>query len=261
VTVGSGQDGSGAANGRPPRRVWVEQVMGMPISIHVRGTERVAIADVETAVAQAFAHLRRVDHVFSTWRDDSDLMRLRRGELAEADAHPWVEEVRALCREAEERTGGLFRATLPAPGGGPDLWDPTGLVKGWAVEGAARHLALVPHVSFCVNAGGDIVAGTGREPGELQAWRIGIEDPRDRSRIAATVDLTVGAVATSGSVARGAHIVDPRIGTPVDRAGSATVTGPALLWADVWATAVFVDPEQGRAALEAADPAYRCLVL
>ena len=262
LTVGSGQDsGGGAANGRPPRRVWVEQVMGMPISIHIRGTERGPGADVETAVAQAFAHLRRVDRVFSAWRDDSDLMRMRRGELSGADAHPWVAEVRALCEEAEQRTGGLFRATLPAPDGGGDVWDPTGLVKGWAVEGAARHLALVPRISFCVNAGGDIVAGAGRDAGDLPAWRVGIEDPRDRSLVAATVELTVGAVATSGSAARGAHIVDPRTRTPVDRAGSATVTGPSLLWADVWATALFVDPEQGRAALEGADPAYRCLIL
>jgi len=262
VARDAGQDPvDGATAGRPPRRVWVEQVMGLPISIHVRGTERAPVNEVETAVAQAFSHLRRVDSVFSAWRDDSDLMRLRRGELAEPDAHPWVGEVRALCREAEHRTGGLFSAMLPAPDGGPDVWDPTGLVKGWAVEGAARHLALVPHLSFCVNAGGDIVAGAGRDAGELQAWRIGIEDPRDRSLVAATVELTVGAVATSGSAARGAHIVDPRAGTPVDRAGSATVTGPSLLWADVWATALFVDPERGRAALEAADPAYRCLVL
>lgn len=262
VTTGSEQDGAGGAGpGRPLRRVWVEQVMGLPISIHIRGTERAPASEVETAVTQAFSHLRRVDTVFSAWRDDSDLMRLRRGELAEADAHPWVDEVRTLCREAEQRTRGLFSAMLPVPDGGAEVWDPTGLVKGWAVEGAARHLALVPHISFCVNAGGDIVAGAGRDAGDLQAWRIGIEDPRDRSLVAATVELTVGAVATSGSAARGAHIVDPRSGAPVDRPGSATVTGPSLLWADVWATALFVDPEQGRSALEAADPAYRCLVL
>jgi thiamine biosynthesis lipoprotein len=33
------------------------------------------------------------------------------------------------------------------------------------------------------------------------------------------------------------------------------------MWADVWATALYVDPAQGQAALSAADPAYRCLVL
>ena len=70
-----------------------------------------------------------------------------------------------------------------------------------------------------------------------------------------------GDAATSGNAARGAHIADPRSGRPVRRDGSATVWGPSLVWADVWATALFVDPALGRAALEGADPAYRCLLL
>jgi thiamine biosynthesis lipoprotein len=75
------------------------------------------------------------------------------------------------------------------------------------------------------------------------------------------VPLTDGGLATSGNAARGAHILDPRDAQPVVREGSATVWGPTLLWADVWATALFVDPDAGRAAMEAHDPAYRCLVL
>jgi thiamine biosynthesis lipoprotein len=234
------------------RRAFVEQVMGMPVSIHVRG----AVDDgVEVAVAQAFGVLRRVDAVFSTWREDSDLLRVRRGELREVDAHHWLAEVTALCDEAERRTRGLFSSL--ATGTQPD---PTGLVKGWAVEQAARHLQHVPGISFCVNAGGDLLAdaGVGAAP---SVWRVGVEDPRDRRGVAATVELSRGGLATSGSAARGAHIADPRSGRRVRRDGSATVWGPSLLWADVWATALFVDPVQGRVALEGADPAYRCLVL
>ena len=248
---------SGLTTVSPTRRVWVEQIMGMPISIHLRGD---VDESSETVVAQAFSHLRRVDEVLSAWRGDSDLLRVRRGELAEREAHPWLADVRELCAEAEHRTGGLFSAALPGPDGRP-VFDPTGLVKGWGVEGAARHLELSARTTFCINAGGDIVAGRGRRAGDPRPWRIGIEDPRDRARIAATVDLTVGAVATSGTAARGAHITDPRTGQPVARAGSATVTGPSLLWADIWATALFVDPRAGAAALEACDPAYRFLVL
>ena len=235
------------------RRAFVEQVMGMPVSIHLRGA--VDHDGVETAVAQAFGVLRRVDAVFSTWREDSDLMRVRRGELGEVDAHPWLAEVAALCDEAERRTHGLFSSL--ATGTEPD---PTGLVKGWAVEQAARHLQHVHGISFCVNAGGDLLAGAaaGAAP---SVWRVGVEDPRDRLRVAATVELSRGGLATSGNAARGAHIADPRSGRRVRRDGSATVWGPSLLWADAWATALFVDPARGQAALEDADPAYRCLVL
>jgi thiamine biosynthesis lipoprotein len=74
-------------------------------------------------------------------------------------------------------------------------------------------------------------------------WRVGVEDPLDRQRIASTLTLTRGAVATSGTAARGAHLYDPATGELVGRPGSVTVTGPTLLWADIWATALFVGSE------------------
>jgi len=246
-----------------PRRAFVEQLMGLPVSVHVRGGagsaesgEAVASREVGQAVRQVWSTLRLVDALFSTWRDDSELMRLRRGELVGADAHPWHEEVARLCAEAQHRTGGLFTAAYPGSGG----YDPTGLVKGWAVEKAAAHLAHVPGISWCVSAGGDIVAGAGR--GERPtAWRVGIEDPRRSGTVAASLDLATGGLATSGTAARGRHIGDPRTGDAVDRDGSVTVWGPSLVWADVWATALFVDPVAGRAAMAAHDPAYRSFVL
>lgn len=240
-----------------PRRAFVEQVMGMPVSIHLRGDARGGLdgPGAATAVEQAFAVLRRVDSVFSTWREDSELVRLRRGDLSPAQAHPWLAEVEQLCAEAQRRTTGLFSASWTAAG-----YDPTGLVKGWAVERAAMHLRHVPGISWCVNAGGDLLAGAGHAASPT-TWRIGIEDPRKPGGIAATVPLLSGGLATSGAAARGAHVVDPRSGAAIARAGSATVWGPSLLWADVWATALFVDPLVGERALEGADPAYRSLLL
>ena len=236
-----------------PRRAFVEQVMGLPVSLHVRG--RVDQPEVATAVEQVWGVLRRADAVFSTWRQDSELMRLRRGDLSAAQAHPWLAEVEQLCVAAERRTGGLFSASFDGA-----HHDPTGLVKGWAVERAALHLRHVPGISWCVNAGGDLLAGAGREAAP-STWNVGIEDPRTPGAVAATVALRAGGLATSGAAARGAHVVDPRSGSPIDRAGSATVWGPTLLWADVWATALFVDPAAGNHALAGADPAYRSLVL
>jgi len=247
-SVPSGATGEGA-----PRRAFVEQVMGLPVSVHVRG--EVDRPEVETAVAQVWGVLHRVDAVFSTWRTDSDLLRLRRGELSVAEAHPWLAEVEQLCVAAEDRTAGLFSAGFD----GADH-DPTGLVKGWAVERAALHLRHVPGISWCVNAGGDLLAGAGRGTAP-SSWLVGVEDPRAPGSVAATIPLRSGGLATSGAAARGAHVVDPRTGRPVARDGSATVWGPTLLWADVWATALFVDPVAGRAALRGADPAYRSLVL
>lgn len=245
-TAQPGSDGA-------PRRAFVEQAMGLPVSVHVRGD--VDRPEVGTAVDQVWGVLHRADAVFSTWRPDSELMRLRRGDLCAAQVHPWLAEVEQLCVDAERRTGGLFSASFDGA-----HHDPTGLVKGWAVERAALHLRHVPGISWCVNAGGDLLAGAGRQAA-ASTWTIGVEDPRVPGSVAATIPLRVGGLATSGAAARGAHVVDPRTATPIGRDGSATVWGPTLLWADVWATALFVDPDEGAVTLEGADPAYRSLVL
>ena len=76
-------------------------------------------------------------------------------------------------------------------------------------------------------------------------WSIAIEDPRDRSRLLRTLRLRTGAVATSGTAARGRHITDPATGTQAAGLLSATVIGPELTWADVYATAAFVKGPTG----------------
>lgn len=229
------------------KRVWVEQIMGLPISLHVRAldSDRPELAE---AVAALFATLRRFDDVFSTYRADSDLMRVRRGALPAQDAHPWLAHARRLTDEAVSATGGLFHPDLVGPDGSRG-WDPTGLVKGWAVSRAVAALQDVDSISFCCNAGGDVLCGLGRRSEHLRApWRVGLQDPADDRRIATVVEVENGAVATSGNSARGAHIVDPRTGDLVDKGGSVTVLGPDLMWADIWATACFIDPDSLRAA-------------
>ena len=238
------------------RRAHVRQIMGMPISIHVRAHDPDR-PEVVGAVERAFAHLQRVDRVLSTWRADSDLLRLQHGEIDEPD--DWVAEVTDLCLEAEERTDGLFAAWRALPLGRA-VFDPTGLVKGGGVEGAAAHLELAPKITWSIGAGGDIVCGTGRGMRDQDpVWRIGIEDARQAGRIVDVVPLSRGAIATSGSAARGAHIRDPRTGRALDHPGSVSVTGPRLLWADVWATAAYVDPTRAARLIQERDPAYRLI--
>jgi thiamine biosynthesis lipoprotein len=217
--------------------------MGMPISIHIRGND-VESPVVARAVEEAFDLLSEADRLFSTYTDDSEVSRIRRGELDPAGADPLVRQVASACHHACELTKGAFTDQLPDDDGVLGF-DPTGLVKGWAADRAARRLADLPKASFCLNAGGDVVVGgaVGETEGEMgKAWRVGIEDPRDRSRIAEVVEIRSGGVATSGTAARGAHLYDPATGGYVDHKGSVTVVGPSLMWADVWATALFVGP-------------------
>jgi thiamine biosynthesis lipoprotein len=221
------------------RLVHVEQVMGMPVSIHVRGPQARVDPAVRAAVDLVVADLHEVDATFSTYKADSAVSRVRRRELTLDKAPDAVREVAALCRQAADRCDGWFAGWLPDGPRGRRLFEPTGLVKGWAVEAACRRLAgALPGHDVLVDAGGDVALQCNRT--DTPDWTVGIEDPRDRSRLLATLPLRSGGVATSGSAARGAHVIDPRTGEP-GGAGllSVTVAGPSLTWADVYATAAF----------------------
>ncbi|NMO57264.1 FAD:protein FMN transferase [Actinoplanes sp. TBRC 11911] len=208
----------------------MQQIMGLPISVHIRS--RHLAPTIDDCVTALFADLRRIDRVCSPYRDDSDLARWARGE---AVTDPLLNDVVRLCDEAHERTEGWFDPRgLPDPRDGHPRYDPSGLVKGWAVERAARHLADLAGHGWCVNAGGDILVYA---PDDQPPWRIGIENPLDPTRVMQVVDLRSGAVATSGSTHRGSHIIDPHTRLPAVACRSVTVTGPSLLWADVYATA------------------------
>lgn len=248
---------TGSADGRTDswgRRAFTEQVMGLPISLHVRAADPYR-GDVTAAARRVMADLREADRVLSTWTEDSDLMRLRSGRLRIGQAHDFVAEVVDLALLAEERTDGLFTAFRRV--GSHYRCDPTGLVKGWAVGNVAGWLTGLGELSFCLGAGGDLIAGVGRgvAADDAPVWRIGIEDPADRSQILGVVPLRIGAVATSGTAARGAHLWD-RDGHPITGLVSQSVIGPELMWADIWATAACVDPDRVRELLPDRDPAY-----
>ena len=214
----------------PVRRV--EHVMGMPISLALRGRGAHEAAG-EDAWQAALAELRWVDAVFSTWRAGSQVSRLARGELAVEDCDPEVAEVLALGEAAGASSGGAFDIWLPGPDGVRRL-DPSGVVKGWAVDRAVAPLLALADTDVCLSAGGDMVCHVADPDGE--AWTIGIEDPSRPSRLIASVPVHRGAVATSGSAHRGDHVVDARTGRPADTLASVTVVGADLTSVDVDAT-------------------------
>ena len=217
--------------------VHVEHVMGTTVSFDVRTTPD----DVDHArrvIAAAVHILHTADAVFSTYRPDSDISRLNRGELRLAACHPDVARVLDLCAWFEAKTDGYFTARYDGS------IDPTGLVKGWAVDRAAQHIADAGYQHVLVNGGGDIAAVGGRAPG--LPWRVGIAHPFRSDVLLATVELFTGGVATSGTTCRGAHVINPRTGSPATEWASITVSGPDLVSADVYATAALA---RGRSAL------------
>ena len=189
--------------------------------------------------------LHWVDATFSPYRDDSDVSRFGRGSIPLAECAPELAEVLAACADVSARSGGYFTTR---PGG---RFDPSGYVKGWAIERAAAMLTAAGSAEHSVNGGGDIQCVGDRGPG--QPWRVGIADPLRPGSLALVVTGQDFAVATSGVAERGAHIVNPHTGQPATGLASLTVVGARLAAADAYATAAFAMGPAARDWVESLD--------
>lgn len=239
----------------------LEDVMGTIVVIDVYAAAGSAAVDsaagqpggeISAQLAEAVATLHRADSLFSTWRPDSPVSRLRRGEITSAQAPAEVAEILDRCAVARDLSGGWFDPWA-VPGG----FDPSGYVKGWAAQNALAAFRASGICGALVNAAGDIASSGGL--GDRRPFRIGIADPSSPLRLAEIVELT-GAIATSGTYERGEHLIDPHSGRPAARAASASVTGPDLGLADALATALAVAGEPALALIDKLD-GYEALVI
>ena len=218
----------------------VEDVMGMPWMFDICDAA-VQRESLQTVVAW----LHWVDATFSTYRADSEISRLNRGDLTRDQLHPDVTNVLDRCEQLRRETDGYFDIAAPyrlrsAPAGGnggPGSIEPSGLVKGWAIAGAAQQLRAAGASNFSVNAGGDALL-SGHPDGD-QRWRVGIQHPRSNTDIALVLGLRDAALATSGGYVRGEHIVDPHGAAAPTGLLSVTIVGPDISTADAYATAAF----------------------
>jgi FAD:protein FMN transferase len=213
-----------------------EPVMGTVVSFDVPVAAR-----HDGSLDAAVQWLHWVDRVFSPFRPDSDVSRLADGEVTVDGCAPEVAEVIEACAFVRELSGGYFTAS---PWG---RFDPSGYVKGWAIERAAGILSAAGSASHLVNGGGDVQcvgdrassSGVASSPGPAPPWRVGIADPLRRGRLALVIEARDCGVATSGTAERGAHIVNPRTGRAAAGLASVTMIGPSLALADACATAAF----------------------
>jgi FAD:protein FMN transferase len=201
-------------------------IMGMPITVEVTD-QNAAQRDLD----DVFAYFAYVDDTFSTYKETSEISRLNRGELTEDECSQDVRTILALAEQTRRETDGYFDIRRDG------AFDPSGIVKGWAVQNAADLLAECGFRDFYVDAGGDIqVSGTRQG----NPWRAGIRNPFDRREIVKVLALRDCGVATSGTAVRGQHIYNPhKPGEPIHDVISLTVVGPNVYEADRFATAAF----------------------
>ena len=179
---------------------------------------------VDAALVEAIAEFHRLDDQFSLWKPDSELSRRRAGQGQPSSE--LMREVETLCAEACELSRGFFDPW--ALNGG---FDPTGLVKGFAVERSLAILADCGVSAALVNAGGDIAVLPDT------TYRVGVRHPERSDALCGVVSVD-SSIATSGIYERGNHLIHPFGGAIA--AVSATVVGGRLALADALATALAV---------------------
>jgi len=200
-------------------------VMGTVATVEIAGP----VDDAPRLVEDVFDWLRQVDARFSTYRPDSEVNRLDRGELSTDDLSADMRHVLERCTELWQETGGYFDTYATG------RFDPSGYVKGWSVQRASELLAASGAGNHLVDVGGDIQTRGRPEPGER--WEIGIRHPFEPSQVCWVLAGTDLAVATSGTYERGYHVVNPLTGALARALRSVTVVGRDLGTTDGYATA------------------------
>ena len=220
-------------------------VMGTVVTIDVYGNASLSASHASLLVERACTSLQEADRVFSTWKAESPMSKVRRGEITIAMAPPQVAEVLEQCSIACVLSDGWFDPWA-LPGG----VDPTGYVKGWAAQRALSELDDPAVTGAIVNAAGDIASLGGLD--QSQRFRFGIVNPFATRELLCVVK-GVPALATSGTYERRLHLVDPHTGSVEAKVASASVTGPDLGLADALATAVAVAGSTGLSMIDDID--------
>ena len=215
-------------------------IMGMPVTVEIVDAEREALDYV-------FEYFTQIDARFSTYKFTSEISQVNRGEILPADYSEDMKEVLALAEETRVKTEGYFDIRTPE---GP--LDPSGLVKGWAINNAAHIIRSSGYDNFWVDAGGDVQTGGTNADGK--EWSVGIRNPFSLSEIVKVVYPRGAGVATSGTYIRGQHIYNPLTGdcAPSELV-SLTIIGSDVYEADRFATAAFAMGIKGLRFIESLD--------
>lgn len=205
--------------------------MGMPITVEMVGTA--SSGNVEAI----FTYFTEVDSRYSTYKPDSEISQINSG-LPRSEWSAEVKQVLKLCEQTKRQTDGYFDITRNGK------IDPSGLVKGWSINNAAELLLKRGVDDFYIEAGGDIQ--TAGKNADGQPWRVGIRNPFNAAEIVKTIQLSDGAIATSGTYIRGEHIYNPHDSyKAANSIASLSVIGSNIYDADRFATAAFAMGTKG----------------
>jgi len=230
-------------------------VMGTMASVLVAEADCAVIGEVSVrkALHEAQRDLALMDHRFSHYASDSEITTWLAGGATSPDAVADFEYVLRQCSRLKLASDGVFTVKNPATG----TVDTAGYVKGYAIKRAAEVLSDHGLRNFLLCVGGDTFCSG--HPAAERPWRLAVADPQRAKGVAALVEVTDLAVATSGRAERGDHIWNGT-GIAENSLLSFTVIGPDVAEADAYATIGFALGEAG-VAWVAGHNGYRSLAI
>lgn len=209
-----------------------KDIMGMPVIINI-----VDATVKEEDFSSVFSYFHAIDQRFSTYKEDSEVTKINRGEITKENYSSAMKKIVRLSEETKRQTNGYFDIISNGK------LDPSGLVKGFAIAQAANMLKKKEYANFYVEIAGDIQVYGKNEKGEK--WRVGIRNPYNKEEIVKVLQLENNGIATSGTYIRGNHIYNPIDKKSADAIVSMTVIGSNIYDADRFATAAFAMGEKG----------------
>lgn len=209
-----------------------KNIMGMPVVINIVDKNA-----TNEDVNDVFSYLHYIDEKFSTYKKNSEISKINKGELKEEDYSNDMKKILKLCEQTKKETKGYFNIK------NNNYIDPSGIVKGYAINEAAKILKKRGYKNFYIEIAGDIQVFGKNENNER--WKIGIKNPLNKKEIIKIINLSNMGIATSGTYERGNHIYNPWQKNPAKDIASITIIGPNIYQADRFATAAFAMGEKG----------------
>lgn len=212
-----------------PNKVINQMNIPFTIKIATNNPDEVVMQELEEVAEKIDKRLAQIDKDFSPFRYDSLVSRYQRGDRSPILESTDFQSIYGQTILAEQMTDGIFTPFFAG------RYDPTGLVKGWAIEQVFDEYMkpLLEGINIdgvSLNGGGDIKFAA-KDKSNFN-WGIGIENPDNLEKVLATYYLKNGAIATSGNSKRGEHIIRKY---PNDTK-QVTVVSDSLVDADIWAT-------------------------
>ena len=209
--------------------------MGMPVIIEI--IDRGATPEI---FEEVFSYFTTIDKKFSTYKETSEISAINRKEITLQTCSEDMKTIFSLSEETKRLTNGYFDIKKS-----DGTYDPSGLVKGWAIFNASKILESRGLRNYYISVGGDIQVSGYNAIG--QPWKIGIQNPFNKKQeLVKVVYLDKGGIATSGTYVRGEHIYGTKDNSNLMKEIiSITVIGPNIYEADRFATAVFAMGREG----------------